>query len=99
MKLVKGGLDVGVSDITTIRDGGKFLLQCPSTGIVYVLHKMRSSMRECYYITPQCSTVGNHDVERSAVFQRGSDSRRRVHFSNTQIDWAIRTGNFTIERV
>ena len=98
MKLVKGGLDVGVSDVTTIRDGGKFLLQCPSTGVVYVLQKKRSSRRECYYITPQCS-VNHHNTERSAVFQRGSDSRRRVHFSDTQIDWAIRTSNFTIEKV
>ena len=98
MKLVKGGLDVGVSNITTLRDDGKFLLQCPSTGIVYVLHKMRSSRRECYYITPQRS-VSDRSTGRSAVFQWGGDGRRRIHFSDTQIDWAIRTGNFTIEKV
>lgn len=79
-------------------DNDRFLLQCPSTGIVYIMNKMRSSRRDCYYITPQCS-VGNHSAERSAVFQRGSDGSRRVHFNDTQIDWAIRTGNFTIEKV
>ena len=95
MKLLKGGV---ASGILTIRDEEQFLVQCPATGIVYVLQKKRSSMRDCYYITPQ-STSDGRDNMRHAIFQYFSGGNRRVHFSDSQIDWAIRSGNFTIKEV
>lgn len=98
MKLLKGGAHLGGSGIIGMHDNGRFLVQCPDTGGVYVLQKMRSSNRECYYITPQFNAVEQDDM-RHAIFQYYGDGNRRVHFSDSQIDWAIRSGNFVIERV
>ena len=98
MKLIKGGVDVGVSGIINVWDEAKFLIQCPSTGIVYLLQKRRSSSRECYYITPQSTSHGRAN-KRCAIFQYSNEDNRRVHFSDNQIDWAIRSGNFIIKEV
>ncbi len=98
MKLIKGGVDVDVSGITDVWDEAKFLLQCPNTGTVYVLQKRRSSSRECYYITPQNISSGQVN-KRRAIFQYSSGGNRRVHFNDSQIDLAIRSGNFSIKEV
>ena len=98
MKLLKGGVGVAVSGIIEVRDEARFLVQCPITGIVYVLQKRRSSSRECYYITPQ--TISTRRINRRhAIFQYSSEGNRRVHFNDSQIDLAIRSGNFSIQEV
>lgn len=98
MKLIKGGVDIAVSGIIDVWDEAHFLLQCPDTGVVHVLEKRRSSSRDCYYITPQTISDGRVN-KRHAIFQYFDDGNRRIHFSDSQIDWAIRSGNFTIKEI
>ena len=98
MKLLKGGVHLAVSGVTNIPNDGEFLIQCPATGIVYVLRKVQSSRTDSYYITPQQAISGQY-AKRYAIFQYHGNGRRRIHFNDAQIDWAIRSGNFKIERV
>ena len=98
MKLLKGGAHLSTSGVTTLHDEEKFLIQCPNTCIIYVIQKKRSSSNECYYITPQRITI-RRDERRHAIFQYYGDGLRRIHFRDSQIDWAIRSGNFMIKEI